>query len=244
MLDKDPTGASIPALMLVRLGTDHTFAMSGGKHTPRSMVADNDYAVGQLVETISHSPIWKNTAIVILEDDAQNGPDHVDAHRSICFVISPWVKAHSVDHTFQNTVSAVRTMELLLGLPPMNQYDAAADPIMDWDAAPSNDEPFTAVLPDQKLIRESNPLINPVRRVSPEQSKSEAPAPAPVPEAIRKLVEASNAMDFTRADAAPADASNRIIWASVKGPDAPMPSTPHGPASRDGKGKAKDDDDD
>jgi len=90
--------------------------------------------VGQLVETISKSPIWKFTAIFIVEDDAQDGPDHIDTHRSTCYVISPWIKANSVDHTFQNTVSLIRTMELLLGLPPMCQYDATADPIMNWDS--------------------------------------------------------------------------------------------------------------
>lgn len=241
MLKKDPSGAAVPNLMLVRLGTDHTFGMSGGKHTPRSMVADNDYAVGQLVETVSHSAIWKNTAIVILEDDAQNGPDHVDAHRSICLVISPWIKAHSADHSFQNTVSAIRTMELLLGLPPMNQYDAAADPIQGWSSVPENAEPYIALMADQKLIREANPILNPVKPVSPELIPAAAP-PAPMPEAIRKMVAEAEKMDFAHADAAPAEPLNRMIWASVKGPDIPMPPTPHGPASsKHAQGKHDDD---
>ena len=126
MLAKDPTGNAVPAFMTVRFCTDHTAGMSAGKHTPRSMVADNDYAVGQLVDAISHSPIWKNTAIFIIEDDAQNGPDHVDIHRSTCYVVSPYIKAKSIDHSFQNTVSVIKTMELLLNLPPMCQFDAAA----------------------------------------------------------------------------------------------------------------------
>ncbi|HSU65470.1 MAG TPA: hypothetical protein VLJ39_01235, partial [Tepidisphaeraceae bacterium] len=103
MLKKSPDGSAVPAFMTVRFGDDHTMGTNPGHHTPRSMVADNDYAVGQLVDAISHSPIWKSTAIFILEDDAQNGPDHVDAHRSVCYAISPWLKAHSVDHSFQNT---------------------------------------------------------------------------------------------------------------------------------------------
>ena len=147
MLKASPNGGSVPVFMTVRFGDDHTMGTNPKNHSPRSMVADNDYACGQLVDAISHSPIWKSTAIFIIEDDAQNGPDHVDAHRSVCYVISPWIKAHSVDHTFQNTASVLRTMELLMGLPPMCQYDATAEPIMDWDTGPSNDAPFAAIRP-------------------------------------------------------------------------------------------------
>ena len=102
MLKKSPGGDAVPSFMTVRFCVDHTMGANPSRHSPRSMVADNDYAVGQLVEAVSHSPIWKSTAIFIIEDDAQNGPDHVDAHRSTCYVISPWIKARSVDHTFQN----------------------------------------------------------------------------------------------------------------------------------------------
>src|SRR6266550_5821657 len=124
--------------MTVRFCTDHTAGMNPDKHSPRSMVADNDYAVGQLVEAVSKSPIWKSCAIFIIEDDAQNGPDHVDTHRSTCYVISPWIKRGSVDHSFQNTVSVLKTIELVLGLPPMCQYDAVSSPILDWDTQPRN----------------------------------------------------------------------------------------------------------
>jgi hypothetical protein len=117
MLKQDPGGGAVPAFMTVRLGDDHTVGANPDKHTPRSMVADNDFGVGQLVEAVSHSPIWQHTAIFIIEDDAQDGPDHVDAHRSTCYVISPWIKPHSVDHTFHNTVSCLKTIECLLGLP-------------------------------------------------------------------------------------------------------------------------------
>src|SRR5205814_3452319 len=105
MLAKDPSGGAVPALMLVRMPTDHGVGARGGKHSVSSYVADNDYALGQMVEAVSKSPIWKNTAIFVIEDDAQSGLDHVDVHRTTGFVISPWIKAHSVDHHFYNTDS-------------------------------------------------------------------------------------------------------------------------------------------
>jgi len=226
MLSKDSAGSAVPALMTIRFCTDHTAGLSAGKHTPRSMVADNDYAVGQLVEAVSQSPIWKNTAIFIIEDDAQNGPDHVDIHRSTCFVISPWIKQHSIDHGFQNTVSVIRTMELLLGLPPMCQYDAAAKPIMDWDFALKNVEPYAAIAPDAKILREAVPR----RGTASANPKLDA------------FVKQSQGLDFTHADRAPAEVLNQIIWASVRGTEQPMPPTPAGPM--DGVKKQKDDDDD
>ena len=227
MLAKAPDGSAIPQFMTVRFCTDHTMGTNPNNHTPKSMVSDNDFAVGQLVETISHSPIWKSTAIFIIEDDAQDGPDHVDTHRSTCYVISPWIKAHSVDHSFQNTVSLIRTMELLMGLPPMCQYDATADPIMDWDTKASNDSPYDAILPDAKILREVNGMNSPRSPISPEQ---------------RQLSEESSKMDFAHADAAPADRLNDIIWKSVKGYDSTMPPTPHGPPPVLGP-PVKDDDD-
>jgi hypothetical protein len=232
MLAKDPAGGTgVPNLVTIRLGDDHTMGANPNKHTPRSMVADNDYGVGQIVEAVSHSPIWKSTAIVILEDDAQNGPDHVDAHRSVCYVISPWIKAHSVDHSFHNTVSALKTIECLLGLPPMSQYDAVATPIMDWDTAPNNAAPFNAIKPTREIIAERNSPKNAPNIFTPEQ---------------RAMIEQSERMDFSVADRAPADELNQIIWQTVKGPGAVMPPSPHGPvlAVQPGEKKVKDDDDD
>jgi len=219
MIEKDPSGGAVPDLMLVRFCTDHTAGLNPGHHSPRAMVADNDYAVGQLVEAVSKSPVWESTAIFIIEDDAQNGPDHVDAHRSTCYVVSPWVKKGSVDHTFHNTVSVLKTMELLLGLPPMCQYDAVAAPIMDWDMnGPSNKEQFTAVMPHRELFRDHNPLKNQAQPVSPEARAT-----------IERMIDESMKMDFTNADKAPADLLNQIMWASVKGWDSQMPPTPRGP---------------
>lgn len=142
----------MPQFQMVRLGNDHTQGTRVDKPTPQSCVADNDYAVGQLVETVSKSPFWKDTAIFILEDDAQNGYDHVDAHRSTAYVISPFVKRSALDSRFYNTDSMLRTMELLLGLPPMNQYDAVAAPLDVFSARPENMEPFTALLPDKDVV--------------------------------------------------------------------------------------------
>ena len=227
MLKRDPTGRAVPNFMTVRLTDDHTVGANPGKHTPRSMVADNDYSVGQLVEAVSHSPIWKSTAIFIIEDDAQNGPDHVDAHRSICFVISPWIKANSVDHAFHNTVSVLKTMECLMGLPPMCQYDAAATPIQDWDTAPGNDAPYDAIMADREVIAQMNAVNNPFKPVSPE---------------LKTMIDQSKAMDFTVADRAPADLLNQIIWQTVKGPGAVMPDSPRGPTPLERP--VKDDDDD
>src|ERR1700728_4983129 len=108
---------------------DHTRGTALGAFTPQAMVANNDYAIGQLVDAVSHSRYWPNTAIFIIEDDAQDGPDHVDARRTVGLVISPYVKRGIVDSTLYSTSSMVRSMELLLGLPPMSQYDAAAMPM-------------------------------------------------------------------------------------------------------------------
>jgi YVTN family beta-propeller protein len=253
MLAKDPTGASVPNLMTLRLCTDHTSGGSPGHASPRCMVADNDYSVGQLVEAVSHSPIWKSCAIVIIEDDAQNGPDHVDAHRSICFVISPWMKKAAVDHTFQNTVSAIRTIECLLNLPPMCQYDAASSVIGGWDDAPRNDAPCKAIMPSAEIMKERNKTsASPIEPISPEQPK-ELPStkPASRPAANLKadrplrseddLAAASLEMDFTRADRAPADLLNRVIWKTVKGVNSEPPPTPRVIAA---PGQVRDDDDD
>ena len=228
MLAKSPDGSAVPAFMTVRFCTDHTTGTNPNHHTPSSMVADNDYAVGQLVETLSHSAIWKSTAIFVIEDDAQDGPDHVDAHRSTCYVISPWVRAHCIDHTFQNTVSVLRTMELLMGLPPMCQYDATATPVLDWDDNPSNGAPFDAIMPDPQVLLEINGVGSPKSPISPEQ---------------RGMMDESSRMDFAHADRAPAGRLNQIIWKSVKGYDSVMPPTPHGPPATVPRAGKKDDDD-
>jgi YVTN family beta-propeller protein len=207
MLASKPDGSAVPALMLVRLPNDHTTGAKPGKHTPRSYVADNDYAMGQIVQAVSHSAIWKHTAIFVIEDDAQSGVDHVDAHRTTGYVISPWIKQGSVYRQFCNTDSMLKTIELLLGLPPLSQYDAVADPIMAWNDSPANDAPFDAIMPAASLISELNP------------EKSDLSASDPrMQMAIR-----SEKMDFSHADAAPAAELDEITWKTVKGADALMP---------------------
>jgi hypothetical protein len=119
----------MPRLSIIRLGNDHTLGTRPGALTPRAMVAENDAALGRLVEAVSHSRFWNESAIFVLEDDAQNGPDHVDSHRSIALVISPFARRQALDSTLYTTSAMLRTMELILGLPPMSQYDAAATPM-------------------------------------------------------------------------------------------------------------------
>ena len=209
MLAKDPAGGSaVPALMLIRLPQNHTQGAKAGKHSPRSEVADNDYGLGQIVQAVSNSPIWSSTAIFVIEDDAQAGVDHVDCHRTIAFVISPWIKAHSVDHHFYNTDSMLKTIELLLGLHPLSQYDAVADPIMDWNTSPTNAAPFTAAIPSKQLIAELNPQVSALPRSDPRL----------------RMAKQSEAMDFTHADAAPSRQLNEIVWKTVKGPPSHMPA--------------------
>jgi hypothetical protein len=208
MLLKDPSGNAVPAFMTVRFNHDHTQGAAPGKFTPKAEVADNDYAVGQLVEAISKSPIWKSTAIFVIEDDAQDGPDHVDAHRSPCYVISPWIEAHSVDHHFYNTDSVLKTIEGLLGVAPMSQYDAIARPIMDFDSQPRNVDTYSAILPAKTIICSMNPLM---ASLSPNNR-------------LRQLAVDSSRMDFEHPDSAPARKLNEIIWKSIKGVNSELPA--------------------
>src|SRR5207244_7912308 len=120
---------NLPQLSIIRLPNDHTAGTRVGSPTPRAMMADNDVALGRVVEAISRSVYWKDSALFIVEDDAQSGPDHVDSHRSVLLVASPFAKRTFADHTFYTTSGVLRTIELILGLPPMSTYDAAATPM-------------------------------------------------------------------------------------------------------------------
>lgn len=193
---------NLPAFLMVRLPRNHTSGTKPGVSSPRAMVADNDYAVGQLVEAVSHSKYWSETAIFVLEDDAQNGYDHVDAHRSPAFVISPHIKRSTVDHRFYNTDSFLRTMEQLLGLKPMNRYDARASLIQALGPTPDNAEPYDAILPAKEIIAEVNSARTPGARQS-------------------------SLLDFKRADQVEPALLSRILWQSVKGAQAPLPSVVH-----------------
>src|SRR6185369_9932514 len=148
-LEEFRTG-QLPNLSVIRLPNDHTDGVSVRKPTPQFYVADNDYALGLMVEAVSNSPYWKDTAIVVVEDDAQDGPDHIDAHRSVALVISAYNKPGALVHEFHNTVSLIRTIELLLGIEPMNQLDATATPINIFRGTPDL-RPYKAVLPNVAL---------------------------------------------------------------------------------------------
>ena len=167
------------------------------------MVADNDYAVGQVVEAVSHSRYWKDTAICILEDDAQNGYDHVDSHRSPALIISAYNKPGKVDHGFYNTDSMLRTMELSLGLPPMNQFDALANPFPAFARKAVNNDPFDAILPSKEIAGEVN------SRTTYRSKESEIYA--------RQADEDS--MDDLKL--------NEILWRIQKGEMAKLPPSPH-----------------
>jgi len=186
----------MPRLIVMRLGNDHTSGTAAGKIAPLSAAADNDLAVGMLVEGVSKSPFWQGTAIFILEDDAQNGPDHVDSHRSPAFVISPWVKHHAVDSTMYNTTSMLRTIEFLLGLHPMTHFDAGARPMTAAFQNRPDPAPFVAEKPRRSLT-ETNP--------------------AATPAAARAAL-----MDFDEADRNNDDELNDILWRAIR-KDAPPP---------------------
>ncbi len=203
--DRERGSDTMPDFVLLRLPNDHTAGTRPGGPTPRSSVADNDLAVGRAVEAISHSPYWDDTAFFVLEDDAQNGADHVDAHRSIALVISKYAPhgpngAPFVDSRFYSTVSVVRTIEALLGLPPMNNNDAFCSLISTLFAGPGDQPPYTADYSnrDHGLIYTANP-------------KSAAGA------------RASMKMDFSHADRAPAEKLNVILWKDAMG-NAPVPA--------------------
>jgi YVTN family beta-propeller protein len=149
-------GGAMPRLVLMRLGNDHTSGRAPGSIAPRSAVADNDYALGMIVEAVSKSRFWPTTAIFVVEDGAQDGADHVDSHRSPAFVISPYVKRRSVDSTMYNTTSVLRTMELILGLHPMTHFDAAARPMSTVFQATPDLRPYAAETPRISL-KDRNP---------------------------------------------------------------------------------------
>lgn len=186
-----------PQFSIVRLGNDHTSGLSAGKIAPRSAVADNDYALGQLVEGVSHSKFWPSTAIFIIEDDAQNGPDHVDSHRAPAFVVSPYTRRAVVDSTMYNQTSILRTMEGILGLRPMTQFDAAAVTMFGGFKLEPDATPYTAEKPRISLT---------------ERNAANGAAAA-----------ASAKMDFDEADEIDDNALNAILWRALKDSDVPPP---------------------
>jgi DNA-binding beta-propeller fold protein YncE len=198
----------LPAFVLLYLPDDHTGGTRPGRPRPAASVADNDLALGRVVDAVSHSPYWDDTAIFVLEDDAQDGADHIDAHRSIAFVVSKYSPGTAsepyVDHRFYTTVNVVHTMEMLLGLPPMNQNDAYA-PAMGPMFSGKGDQP--AFKADYRNLK--NGLIYETNHRDAQGAKESAK------------------MDFSRPDAAGAAKLNKVLWRDQKG-DAPMPAAKHG----------------
>ena len=192
----------VPQFNSIRFGNDHTEGLRVGRPTPKAHVADNDLAVGMFVEYLSNSPIWKETLIIILEDDAQNGPDHVDAHRSPVYITGGFVKQGFVDHTMYSTSSALRTIELILGLQPMSQYDASAESMWRcFDKTPDH-PPFKA-LPALIDLNLKNTEVSQFSRLS-------------------------ETFDFSKEDRIPDEQFNKVIWAAVKGLDSPCPAPVRG----------------
>ncbi len=188
----------MPRLQIVRLPNDHTSGTRVGKPTPTAQVADNDLALGQLVEGISNSKFWKETAIFVIEDDAQNGPDHVDAHRVVALVVSPYTKKKFVDSTLYSTTSMLRTMELILGLKPMSQFDAAARPMYHSFQAMPDTSPYKHGVPQYDLNKKNLATAWGAKR--------------------------SAEFDLTKEDMADDLLFNEVIWKSVKGADIKMPA--------------------
>lgn len=188
---------ALPRLSTIRFGSDHTEGLRANKPTPFAHVADNDLAVGMFIDYLSKSPIWKESVVFILEDDAQNGPDHVDAHRSTAYLVGPYVKRNYVDHTMYSTSGILRTIELILGMPPMTQYDAAATPL--WKSFTSKpDYKVYNYLPANINLNDKNP-------------------------ARTALAELSEKFDWAKEDGVPDLIFNEILWQGIKARPAPSP---------------------
>ena len=209
---------ALPQLMTIRFANDHTEGMAAGRPTPFAHVADNDLAIGMFLEYLSKSKVWKESVVFILEDDAQNGPDHVDAHRSPAYIAGGYVKRHFVDHTMYTTSSIIHTIELILGMPPMTQYDAAAVPMWRCFTSQPDTTVFTA-LPARVNLKEVNP-------------------------GGTTLAAMSKGLDFSKEDVIPDQIMNVITWKAVKGEHSTMPTPVRAAFFKPLKKAGKDDDDD
>lgn len=206
---------ALPQMNTLRIINDHTEGLSKGRPTPFAHCADNDLAIGMFIDYLSKSPVWKESVVFVLEDDAQDGPDHVDAHRSPAYIAGPYVKRNFVDHTMYSTTSMLRTMELILGIPPMSQYDAAATPMWRSFQATPNLTAFN-VKPLQWDINEKNKTENAWQR------KSET-------------------FDFTKEDRIPDRAFTEVIWKAVRGENAIVPAPKRAAFVKLGEEKKDDD---
>ena len=192
-----------PSFTYMVLSNDHTDGVNPGSRSPRSMVAENDYGLGQIVDTISHSSIWPSTAIFVIEDDSQDGADHVDAHRMPGAVFSPYARPGAVVHTRYDMLSFIRSMELILGMKPVSFQDALATPMYDaFQSTPANSAPYSAISPTYPLL-ERNPNTAFDRAMS-------------------------RGYDWTHRDQVPQDVFDRVLWYATHGPrSAPPPPGPN-----------------
>jgi hypothetical protein len=194
----------LPNLMVVLLGNDHTSGTQESAPTPRAAVADNDLALGQIVEGLSKSKFWKDTAIFVVEDDPQSGVDHVDGHRTVGFVVSAYTRRRYHDTTFYNQSSILRTIELILGIDPLTQFDLAANPMLVLFQAEPDLTPYVA---KQNKI--------PLDEFNPKRSALNG--------AALHDAEVSARMDFSVADGVEDGVLNLILWHATKGYDLPYP---------------------
>lgn len=199
----------MPNLVMVQLPSDHTAGTKPNYSTPRACFADNDLAVGQIVEGLSHTKFWKNMLILVVEDDAQAGLDHVDGHRTVALAISPYIRRGTIDSTFYSQVSFIKTIEMILGLPSMSLFDLIANDLRNSFQATPDYTPYTAQVPRQSIY-EANPPLKALRGRALRASR----------ETLR--------MNFEEPDAAPTGKVNRMIWASVRGWDTPYPAAKQG----------------
>ncbi|MGP8235668.1 MAG: bifunctional YncE family protein/alkaline phosphatase family protein, partial [Limisphaerales bacterium] len=195
-----------PSLIIIGLPNDHTSGTDPGSPTPAAQVADNDLAFGQIVDAISHSRYWADTCILAIEDDPQSGWDHVSGYRTTAYVISPYCKRGAVVKTQYNQTSLLRTMELILGLPPMNQMDATATPMFDCFTSPPDFSPYTVVTNNVPLDQ-MNPAVKKI---------SDA--------VLRHDAYVSSHLPFEKADQCPDDVLNQILWRAMKGTRIPYPA--------------------
>jgi hypothetical protein len=200
----------MPALQIIRLPNDHTAGGQADMHTPRAYMADNDLALGRIVAALSRSRFWRDTVIFVVEDDAQSGPDHVDSHRSVLLTVSAYSRP-GVVHRFVNTTDVLATIEEILGLRSLSQFDHFGRPMSGLFAAAPDLRPYDVIVPAIDL-KEKNPPRGPA-------------------------AEESAKLDFSRADAADDDLFNRVLWSVIKGDEAPYPGETRMPAQAQDLGR-------
>lgn len=198
--DRSVADHDLPAFEIIRLPRDHTSGTTPGEDTPQAMVADNDYAVGEVVDAVSHSSYWKDTAIFVVEDDAQDGPDHVDCHRSTAYIVSAYTRRGYVDHHFYNTDSILRSMEAFLRLPSMTRFDQTA-PLLQLFTERPDLSAYSATLPAAVVFQKNG-------------TKAYGSA-------------LSRKMNFAEADDIDESVLNQVLWHAIKGANSPYPTVRH-----------------